>query len=556
MKNLFNVSPKGRTFASKFQIMELKPKILKISILVLFFIGMLLAISCKNKYDFSDIYSVDLDGEWGIPIVNDQYTAAELLDLMDMSNFSQSPDGMLQYTYQVNIDNAIMGSELLRLNRQSSTTSRREIDIPATGGLPISINSDFQINQVFFDNSNFQIEVAEIRDGYMDLHINHNLTHLDSIVLVCNQATNTSHQPFHLTLTGGVSDYSFDWSDYTFRTTSATPNSVDVHVYTYGYIDGSDSPQTCYIESTLSSRNMNLKYVQGKLSPQHLHVSKTIPARIFSSNFSGNVTLYSPTYHINVCNSFGVGLDFLVDSAGFIGASPFSPVMDAGNHLSCVAAPARYTTAETENSYTHGQVTYNSGHHSFLMSGDLTINPSGINGPSVFVDETSTISILGELIIPFHANIQYVRYSKLTGDIRDYLDFGRFDNATQAVKSLTIKGIFENGLPLNTDVQFYFVHVDGNSVTPIDSVLVTPRILPAAQTDPQGHVTTPTENSFTVTITGSRLENIIQHSNNTHLRFTLSTEGQAKVYASQYIKAALAIRAAYDTEDINLNTTE
>lgn len=517
---------------------------------------MLLGISCKNKYDFSDIYSIDLDGEWGIPIVNDEYTAAEMLDLMDMSNFTQSPDGMILYTYQVNIDNAIMGSDLLRLNQQSSTTTRREIDIPATGGIPVPINSDFQVNQVFLDNNNFQIEVAEIRDGSMYLHLDHNLSHLDSIVLVCDQVTNPANQPFHLTLTGGSSDYSFDWADYTLRTTSATPNSVDVHVYTYGYIDGSDSPQTCYIETTLRSSNLKLKYVQGKLNTQRLHVSETIAARIFSKNFSGNVTLYSPTYHINVQNSFGVGLDFLVDSAGFIGSSPFSPVMDAGNHLSCVASPARYVTAETENSYTHGQVSYTSGHHSFIMSGDLTINPSGMSGPSVFVDESSTINIHCDLIIPFHANIQYVRYSKLTGDIRDHLEFGSLANATQAVKSLTIKGRFENALPLNTDVQFYFVHVEGNSVTPIDSVLVTPRILPAAQTDAQGHVTNPTENTFTVTLTGSRLDNILKNSNNTHLRLNLSTNGQAKIYSSQYIKAALAIKAAYDTEDINLNTRE
>lgn len=527
--------------------------LLKISILLVLLIPFL---GCKNQLDFTDVYSIDVNGDWGIPVVNSRYTAEHILNAGGNSNFTQTADGLIHFTYVIDINEPITGADLMELHSQPSFERHCEFTLPASPGVVDVINGKYFSASINFDNPLLKLETAEIKSGILTFQFTHDLSHLDSIVITCPRIISPSHTPLHFTLanslqaTCNLSNYTILFSD------ENVSNIVELGIAIYGEQNPHIGVENHSIDISGSFSNCAFKYVQAKMAQVTLPVSKSIPADIFTGDFSGSATLYNPSFHITLQNSFGLSVEMEIDTAGFThDGTMLSEIIETGSEFVCPAAPARHTTAVQNVSYSAPEIYYCDAHNTLNFAGEISLNPAGINGPSLFIDESSTINLHAELDIPFSANLDNVLFSRRLGNVLNKLPGIRDGmNVKDGLKMLMFKGSFENGLPMNVDAQFYFIDTTSAVPTVIDSILVSPRLLYAAQTNAAGQVTQTTKSTFICSLTDQRLDNVLAHSNNTLLQFKIHTGSAIKVFSTQFLQMNMGAEIIYDTENINISS--
>lgn len=512
--------------------------------------------SCqKYDLDFSDVNSADLNGEWGIPFVNSTYTAGEVLEVLNSENFTPRPDGMLQYVYDLSVDNVIKGEELLTMNDNLYVVKNYEFTIPPSAlGYTIPINGRTFSETLIIDNRLFQIRNGEVKSGTLKFHVSHDVPHIDSIVITTHNLLNANQQFFKLVMQNVNSDQYINLSGYKIiANNDSVQNAVTFTTKIYGSVSSSLQAEDYFVDLAITAMDLKLKYVYGKMKPQYVDVSQKVPVRVFSDNFSGSVNLLSPVYHIKVENSFGSQLGFVVDTAGFADENAhYSPVMRAGAFVTCQAAPNRGVFVRNHQQYSQNSVYYNEDMNSFILSGKIVVNPHGFSAGNIFVDENSTINIHTDLEIPFQANVDFLEFRDTTGNILEALRSGGSNNYTDAIQKITMKCDFLNGLPTMLDAQLYFVDTTHTQYVVIDSLLAQPRLLTSAITDADGKVTSPTFTTAMVEIAHEKLDRILNQSNNTLLKFRIHTDQAVKVYSSQFLKAKIGLKVEYDTENVTI----
>lgn len=534
---------------------DIKLLIVNVIALILLCVGLY---SCqKYDFDFSNINSAELDGDWGVPLVNTTYYADQVLNILDADNFTQRPDGMLQYTYDISAEEIVKGSELMELSDQLQAFKNYAFVVPpAAVGSSVPINGKSFKQTLIVDNRNFQIQNGEIKSGSFQFEIDHNIFHVDSVIISTHNLLDINQHFFRYVMRGSYDYQSIDVTNY-----KLIPNNDSVNnalVFTtkiYGRVQGSTQQQNCFMSLKITAQHLQLKYVYGKMSPYYVHVSELLPVRVFSDNFTGSVDLLNPVYHINVDNSFGSRLGFVVDTAGFCSdGNSYSAVMNQGSFVTCQAAPNRGVFAHDQQQYSQSSIYYNENLNKFKLSGDVIVNPHGYSAGTIFVDENSTINIHTDLEIPFHANVDYLEFCDTTGNILEELrNNGDVNSYSDAIKKLTLKCGFTNGLPVMVDAQLFFVDTNHTQYLIVDSLLSTPRLLGAALTDANGKVTSPTTSIANIEITNDKFDKVLQRSNNTVLRFRIYATKPVKIYTSQYLKAKIGMRVEYDTENITVD---
>lgn len=542
---------------AKLCIMKSINKILIINIIV-FVSTLLIFHSCqKIDLDYSNINSVELSGEWGVPLVNTTYYADQVLNVLDANNFTQRPDGMLQYTYNISADNIIKGDELMTLNEVLHAVKHYSFVVPpANLGSTIPINGLSFTESIIIDNRKFQIRNGEIKSGTLQFEINHNITQIDSVVISTHNLLDRNQQFFTYTIRGGYSYQSIDVAGYkVLPNNDSVNNAVTFKTKIYGSVPSSLQQGNYYVDLDIQALQIKLKYVFGKLSPQYVHVSEMVPVRVFSDNFSGSIHLLNPIYHINVENSFGAQLGFVVDTAGFCSNdAQYSSVMSQGSYVTCQAAPSRGVFAHNQQQYSQNSVYYNERYNDFKLSGQIIVNPHGYSAGNIFVDETSTINIHTDLEIPFQANLEYLEFCDTTGNILEALQKdGSVNNYANAIKKLTMKCGFTNGMPVMANAQLLFVDTNHTQYVIVDSLMSHPQILVSATTGQDGKVTAPTTSQNSVELNGEKLDKILSQSNNTVLRIRVYADKPVKIYTSQFVKAIIGMKVEYDTQDVTLD---
>ncbi len=504
----------------------------------------------KIDLDFSDINSVDLDGEWGVPVVKTSYSASEILKLSDA--LSQSGDGTLMFNYSMRVDSVIRAGDYMALDNTLEIDEHFEFTIPDVEipdfHIPvqgITFSEKMELNSDYFIFKN-----ATLKSGRLDILLNSSISIVDSFVVSSNNLRDENGVPVRVVVNFANVPVHLDVADYKIVPADTTPNSIDFTIKLYGSVTSSLIGDPHNIDIRISANDFKLKQVIAKSMPINVRLSKLFPFDLLPSNISGNISLYNATCRMRFMNSFGADVGIQIDSLGFIGNNSFSPVLSAGTNISCQGATAIGDVAETLQEFSIPSIYFSNEFDNILIAGECFFNPEGISGPDIFIDENATISAEAEIEIPLKTSMN-ITFTDTVGDIfaslrEDILN----TDIRNAIEWVALKGLVSNGLPLSADVQLYFVDSTQMPFRVVDSLLMNPAMIAPSLVNNQF-----AQSDFEITLTNERLEKILRESNNAIVRFKIHTPSDQAytIYSTQEIKLRIGMKVKYDTEPLDIN---
>ncbi len=508
----------------------------------LLFIGLLSFIalslvSCdKDNFNFDKLNSVEATGEWGIPLVNAQYSVEEILNQLNNEQYiSTAEDGSILFSYKVEKNQIIKAADFLSFD---DISLQRDFHFPNTSlpgttvRLPFSQELQFESEQVLIQN-------AQIKSGILTIDVTNNIDQEYSLEITCPNIHNSLGQDFHIVVTSlNVNTYHqvFDISDYSVTPEDSNGLAIDGEIY---FVTGSVSPiETYTVHSEISISDFSIKSLYGKLAEYSIDFSESVDFNLFSDNYGGDITIYNPKLKLYTLNSFLVTGRCQLDTAEFSGGGESSSLLATSPvMINIPISPLSFQEDEIEGiSDIHIKTTYDK----FKFSGKATINPTGFDAGTIYIDENSTISLKLLVEIPLEINIHDAFF-------RDTIDF-KLDSIENIdiVESATIRLAFTNTLPINVNAQVLFYDSASNRVA--DSLLADEHLLYGSF---NGYPAT--ANPIYIEITKEKFEKILT-TDKIILRLRINTgNNQVHLNASQYVKAAVGIKVKYNSSGINLS---
>ena len=492
--------------------------------------------SCdKDHFNFENLNSVDITGEWGIPLVKAQYSIEEILSQMNNEEYiSQTEDGSLLFTYKIEKNEIIKAADFLSFD----DIAIDETFYFSNTSLPgITVILPFN-QELKFDTEQIMIQNAEIKSGLMTIDIENNIDQEYSIEITCPNIHNSLGQNFHILVTSlNTNSYhqTFDISDYSVAPEDSNGLVLNGEIY---FVASSVSPiETYSVNSGVSISDFSVKSVYGKLAEYSININESVDFNLFSENYGGDLTIYNPTLKLYTKNSFIVNGLCQVDTAEFSGSGGISSLLATTPVIINIPiSPLSYHEDEIEEI---SDIHINSTYDKFKFKGKATINPNGFDAGTIYIDENSTISLKLIVEIPFEFKVNEAFF-------RDTLDF-TMDSIQDIdfIENATIRLAFTNTLPINLFTQVYFYDSVNNHIA--DSLLTGEQLLYGSFT---GNPVT--SNPMYIDISKEKFEKIMT-TDKIILRFKINTGNNQVVFnASQYVKANMGLKIKYNTAGINL----
>src|SRR5574344_2561455 len=256
---------------------DIKLLIVNVIALILLCVGLY---SCqKYDFDFSNINSAELDGDWGVPLVNTTYYADQVLNILDADNFTQRPDGMLQYTYDISAEEIVKGSELMELSDQLQAFKNYAFVVPpAAVGSSVPINGKSFKQTLIVDNRNFQIQNGEIKSGSFQFEIDHNIFHVDSVIISTHNLLDINQHFFRYVMRGSYDYQSIDVTNYKLiPNNDSVNNSLVFTTKIYGRVQGSTQQQNCFMSLKITSQLLRSQRATRNTYPSLVQVTELLP---------------------------------------------------------------------------------------------------------------------------------------------------------------------------------------------------------------------------------------------------------------------------------------
>ena len=494
-------------------------------------------VSCdKDNFNFENLNSVDVTGEWGIPLVKAQYSVEEILNQMNNEEYiSQAADGSLLFTYKIEKNEIIKASDFLSFD-DIAINETFHFNNPSVPGLTVSLPFSQELK---FSNEQVTVQNAEIKSGLMTIDIENNIDQEYSIEITCSNIHNSLGQDFHILVTSlNTNSYhqTFDISDYSVAPEDSNGLILSGEIY---FVTSSVSPVETYsVNSGVSISDFSVKSVYGKLAEYSININESVDFNLFSENYGGDLTIYNPTLKLYTKNSFIVNGSCQVDTAEFSGSGETSSLLATTPVIINIPiSPLSYHEDEIEGI---SDIHINSTYDKFKFKGKATINPRGFDAGTIYIDENSTISLKLVVEIPFEFKVSEAFF-------RDTVDFA-MDSIQNIdfIENATIRLAFTNTLPINLFAQVYFYDSVNNHIA--DSLLAREQLLYGSFT---GNPVT--SNPIYVDISKEKFEKILT-TDKIILRFKVNTGNNQVVFnASQYVKAIIGLKIKYNTSGINLS---
>ena len=428
----------------------------------------------KNAFDFSRFNSVECEGEWGIPLVNAQYSIEDILTMVDNPDFIQVVnDGSLQILYEYEIDSVVSASRYLEsyfnneiVARGENTSSSSALPGPI-GGVQVLVLDTLLAH---FPDDEVYIVDAEIKSGIVTVRVNYNISGQVNLVAYSPQLTDPNGQMFRVEeqFSGGYFEKDYDVSGYTLVTNE---NSVDIYLQI-----------TCPASTSLPSQ-LDISYevefsqvlfteIRGKFAAVTLPVDKEWDFKMsfLQEHFTGGITLMNPNLTCEIMNTFPVNGEIKFEEAMLSGEGVSSSLISSSTDF--IELPASTPQFMPVQLPLASSVFVSPNFDHFHLKGTTIVNPSGMSSPMLVITEDQLIHLRFKLILPLKLSIDKATF-------QDTIDFGGIVMPDQpAFSNLLVRMGINNALPLNFNMQAYFY--DSATGTVQDSLFTEPRTILSA----------------------------------------------------------------------------
>lgn len=448
----------------------------KIIAIVSLFVSVLM-VGCfdPNAFDFSRLQNVEAEGTWGIPVINAKYTIGDILAMADNPDFlTPGDDGVLEINYEFTKDSVIAASEYLDtyFNDALHLSGSETMSI---GSLPLPVDN---IQTLFTETLSFEfpedkllIERAALKSGFVTVVLNYNVMAQVEVKLTCGQLTNSAGQAFHseLSASGGHYEQTFDFSGYTLNVQSDNKVEIDLEV---SCVIGSSLPSTIEFNYDVSFNKVLFSEVRGKFATVTVPVENTweFDLQYIADHFAGTMTVLDPKVTCEIMNTFPIDANIVVQDATLSGPGISSSILSS--------TPATIYVPGSTGQYAPVQlplasaITLSPSYRHFNLEGDVSVNPGGMNTPTLVLREDQLINLRIKIVLPLKMQLNHLTFS-------DTIDFSGLTVPEEpAFSNLLLRLGLYNGLPLSFAAQAYFY--DSQTRTIKDSLFTSYQMVDAA----------------------------------------------------------------------------
>lgn len=453
-------------------------KFLDFKYLVMAF-AMLVFAGCDNNnaFDFSQLDDIDMQGDWGLPLLNAEYTIGDILALADNpSLIQQGSDGTLEIRYEYSFDSLISASEYLDsyINQDISVNGTRTFSTadlpPAVGNVQILYN-DTLTAEIPADK--VIIESATLKEGQMHIQINYNLTQPTTLTVTCPQLKNANGQTFQVdaSASGGTYNATFNIGGYTL--TGNPDHEIDLYLEVKCNTGGVSLPDELTFTYNASFSQLRFSEIRGKFAKVDIPLDKEwdFNTDFLRQHIIGTMTIMNPQVTCEILNTFPVDGNIVLQEATLSGPGVSGSLL--------ATSPATIYVPGSTGQFTPVSLPLASSlllspdYNHFKLRGNAALNPNGLNTPTLVFREDQLISLRLTVTLPFEVSMDNIHFC-------DTINFGGVTLPSEmGFSNIFLRMAVYNGLPVNFQMQAYFY--DSETSTVKDSLFTDARTILSAQ---------------------------------------------------------------------------
>lgn len=501
----------------------------KIHLLYYYLGGILLITSCeKNFLDFSKIENPSLNSEWGIHLVDVQYTLNDFLHHIENNPYIVTTDqNTINFTYQTTLDNILEADNYLNFN---GFHLQKDFTIDITNFTAKNFSDTLSYEFVLpLDNDLVLLKSATIDSCVMQFQLQHNFPLQVQLILSSSELRTSNGSPFSHTFIAdanmGLQNLNLSQFQLVTNSQNEVHLKVDLVVEINEY-DNIPSNLTYFANFVSNFSDFKIYSLEGYLSSISLPFTQSIDLGIDFSNFGGEIQIFDPQVVLSSRNSFGVeGICRLDEMAFYSNDQHLSSLIPSPLTLSVPISQTFTPQTITLNS----PITFSTESKTILFSGEIAINPNGFEAGLVQIDKYSSIGFAFDIEIPLKININDFIYVDTFN-----LNLDKIPNIQQ-INDLSLRFDFNNGLPFDLKTQLYFCN---SNFEITDSLLSSPLLLNGSYYG-EAVPAAPAYIQFSNT---NDLNNLLT-SDNVILKARLNTQQPVVIGLEQFLKLNIAAKA-------------
>ncbi len=468
-------------------------------------IAVLLTCSCnKNRFDFSQLDSVEASGQWKLPIGSARVTLNKVMGQFTQNSMvSYDADGHLQISYRYAMDTVVKGSTFMRYDDMQFPFSF-ELDNPTPFVLDEPVEDTLSFDQfIELDSDVMSLKAAKIRSGAFVFNISTDLGEIEEIVVTSPTVYDADGTPFEHKLSPD-NEYVLDLAGARFE--ADQDNSLKFH-YLVRYMAFDFTEPEIHFDSHIGVRQLCVQELTGSLSSYPTRFVVDEPFNLPLDNVSGELRFVDTRLSIMQRNSFELAALIRIDTA-MISGGQAKPTMIFDDYPVVVDVHHSPT-------YSHAfdktlNLALNTEHDSLYVSGEFILNPDGFDNVMTLYD-TASLGLAAEGVIPMRFNVPSVVYM-------DTLDLNLSSiNTPDILKEVLLNVAFDSELPFNLKAQLYTLDATTGMVT--DSLFTNEHFINGSFTDASVRTET------TISVTHQKLTNLM-NANKLFMRFGVDTDGK------------------------------
>ncbi|MBQ3709232.1 MAG: hypothetical protein II887_00855 [Bacteroidales bacterium] len=428
----------------------------------------LLFFSCnKNRFDFSEMDSIEGSGQWKLPIGKAHVTLGDLMtQLGDNQMVSYDDDGNLQIRYNQTLNNVLKGSSFLNLGSLNfSTTTSFANPFPSIFMEPI--DTVFRFNQkIRLTADSAGIETAIVKSGEMILSWSTNLGNVSGVDIsssgIIMPGGGELNKHFN-----SLYDNSVDLTGATFRLrdpVTGVPDSTMTLSYAIHYQMTGISDPNYEVNVMIWFNQLKLQELSGYVSDFTYDIDYDTAFSLPLNNIEGQATLVGTNIKINERNTFGnLYASLQVNKAELYGggAPPYAIFGNDPYVIEVIPSEEFVNVMPEEPINLH----FDSRFDAIRVNAEMDFNPNNADR-LVTIREDSSLDLELEAYVPMKFNIPGVYYT-------DTLELSMSDiSAPDLVEEIRLSILFDSEMPFNLEGQLYTLSNFTGHVT--DSLLSAP----------------------------------------------------------------------------------
>ncbi len=516
-------------------------KVLNFNYLLVLFAIMVFAGCNNNAFDFSQLNDIDMEGDWGLPLLNAEYTIGDILTLADNpSLIQQNSDGTLEIRYEYSFDSLISASEYLDsyIHQDISVNGTKTFSSaglpPAVGNVQVLYNDTLTAE---LPADKVIIESASLKEGLVNIQVSYNLTQLTTLTVTCPQLKNAAGQIFEVSAnaTGGSYQETFNVSGYTL--TCAADQKIDFYMEVKSSVNGVSLPDELTFTYNASFSQLQFNEIRGKFATVDLALDKEwdFYTEFLRQHINGTMTIMNPQVTCEILNTFPVDGNVVLQEATLSGPGVSGSLL--------ATTPATIYIPGSTGQFTPVSLPLASSlllspdYNHFKLRGNASLNPNGLSTPTLVFRDDQLISLRLTVTLPLELSIDNIHFN-------DTINFGGINLPSEmGFSNIFLRMALYNGLPVNFQMQAYFYDSQTNTVK--DSLFTDARTVLSAQ----GETPRMTE-LFATKENYSDVQNMFA-CDKIILSAKLFTEGQSvSINANQSLRVQLSARFNMDVNGL------